>query len=405
MKVGYRDYIFRGGTWSSKTMSICQVLLEESIRSPILIHIVSGTKEQGREVMALMLTFYDELTSQGIKIVGKQRYSGIPTIVEVTGARGTSVIVSKSYDNYLKAKGQKTFVSFFNECDRLPEEIWSQRYKRTEGYCVYDFNPNEYDAWIYELEEKPSSYVDVSTFRDNPYVPEDIKELILSWKTTNPVLWRVHGLGERGINLGSVYDTDLWEEVSACPFTPAYVCIGIDFGFVNETAIVITAMEKDNQHMYVEEFLYASGLKPSEEGDMIEEAIERVRNRWSSGLGASIGIIGDSAESQRLYVLQERFSDIQGARKGQDSVKEGISWIRNRHRLYINGTNLKKEIKRYGFKQNVKTGKYEDVIVKEQDHLMDAMRYTRDYYYSHGYMSEVDFIKSQKGEALTPVIL
>lgn len=71
---------------------------------------------------------------------------------------------------------------------------------RTTDLVIIDLNPDDEDVWINtEIEEK--RYFDkkdveifVSTYLDNPFLPQSMVEEIEYLQTRDPEMWKVYGL-------------------------------------------------------------------------------------------------------------------------------------------------------------------------------------------------------------------
>lgn len=89
------------------------------------------------------------------------------------------------------------------------------------------------------------------------------------------------------------------------------------------------------------------------------------------------GIRADAAEPKsidRLYNLG--LSHIRKARKGKDSINNGIDLIQNYHIIiHPKCVNFITEISNYTWDTDTKTGKKLNEPVDDFNHLMDAMRY------------------------------
>ena len=102
---------------------------------------------------------------------------------------------------------------YCNEANSLNyDQEFFQLFIRTTYKTFIDFNPDNEDIWINEeLEQKrrnDKGDVDiiVSTYRDNPYLPEQQVEEIERLEKNNPRYWRIYGLGEYGKLEGVIFD-------------------------------------------------------------------------------------------------------------------------------------------------------------------------------------------------------
>lgn len=86
-------------------------------------------------------------------------------------------------------------------------------------------------------------------------------------------------------------------------------------------------------------------------------------------------ITGDSAEPKSIDELRGLGLRITGAKKGKDSVNNGIQWIQE-YKIIVHPrcVNFLTEISNYQWQKD-KFGKKLNVPIDDFNHLMDAMRY------------------------------
>ena len=91
-------------------------------------------------------------------------------------------------------------------------------------------------------------------------------------------------------------------------------------------------------------------------------------------------ITADSAEPKSIDELQTLHLHVQGARKGKDSVNNGIQWIQELEIIiHPRCVNFLTEISNYQWDKD-KFGKTLNVPIDDFNHLMDAMRYALEKY-------------------------
>ena len=141
---------------------------------------------------------------------------------------------------------------------------------------------------------------------------------------------------------------------------------GLDFGYTNdETALFCGLIDLKNKKIYVFDELYEKGLSN-------EKIFENV---YKKGY-LKEKIIADSAEPKSIARLRDLgLKGIRPARKGRDSVKNGIDFISD-FDIVVKPrcTNFLKEIRTYSWQQD-KSGRWLNIPIDDFNHLMDAMRY------------------------------
>ena len=204
-------------------------------------------------------------------------------------------------------------------------------------------------------------------------------------KKRNPRRYQVAGLGHWGIVDGLVYEN--WKEQSFTFITQRdynegnipndYVirdnldfCFGLDFGYTNDpTGLFCGALDLNNKILYVFDELYEKGLS----NKRIYESI--VKMGYSKEQ-----ITGDSAEPKSIDELKGLGLRIKGAKKGKDSVNNGIQWIQDLQIIiHPRCVNFLTEISNYTWAKD-KFDKKLNIPIDDFNHLMDSMRYALEKY-------------------------
>ena len=189
-------------------------------------------------------------------------------------------------------------------------------------------------------------------------------------KKNNPRRYKVAGLGEWGIVDGLVYENfeesnfDIREILNKPNIESAF---GLDFGYTNDpSALFCGLIDKDNKVIYVFDELYKKGMSN-------EQIFKEISNMGYS----KEKIIADSAEPKSISRLRELgLYRTRAARKGRDSVNNGIDYIQGfKILIHPKCVNFLTEISNYTWDVDKKTGKKINVPIDDFNHLMDAMRY------------------------------
>lgn len=188
-------------------------------------------------------------------------------------------------------------------------------------------------------------------------------------KVNNPRRYQVAGLGNWGIVEGLIFEK--WEEkafnLEDIRKIPGIRSVfGLDFGYTNDPSALFCGMvDLKNMTIYVFDEMYQTGL--------VNSAI--FRNIQQMGF-AKEKITADCAEPKSIAELLELgLAHIKAARKGKDSVNNGIQYIQN-FKLVIHPrcVNFLTEISNYTWDVD-KFGKKLNIPIDDFNHLMDAMRY------------------------------
>ncbi len=186
----------------------------------------------------------------------------------------------------------------------------------------------------------------------------------------NPRRYKVAGLGDWGIVEGLIYEN--WKEQA---FTLDQVrgmktVCGLDFGYTNDpSAFFIGFLDLDQKRLYVWDELYETGLSN-----------RKIYKRIMDMGYAKESITADSAEPKSIDELRNLGLYIHGAKKGRDSINNGIQWIQDLEIIvHPRCVNFLTEISNYMWKSD-KFGKKLNEPIDDFNHLMDAMRYALEKY-------------------------
>lgn len=351
-KEGWPIICNEGGTRSSKTFSIIQLLVKLmlqkkvdtiSIVSHSLPHIKRGAYRDFRKIM-IALGLWDDKKFSYTDFIYRfepERY------IELFGLEDEG-----------KARGPGRNILYINEANLCEKSLFEQLSIRTTGQIFLDWNPADFTSWVYDVADDPKTKLIKSTYRNNrSNLTATQIAMIESYKMlTDPFMWDVYGLGKRGASIDLIYRG--WalydEEISG-----GDVFYGLDFGYVHPCALV-KVTHKDGAN-YVEEKMYLSGLKISDIIDNLKRIVEP---------GATI--YADAAEPGMIQEIYDEGFNIYAAKK---DVWTGIIKVKSMP-LFIHSTstNLKNEISMYKWKKD----KSENILeepVKKADDAVDGMRY------------------------------
>ena len=204
----------------------------------------------------------------------------------------------------------------------------------------------------------------------NEWLDAADRKVFETMKRKNPRRYKVAGLGDWGIVDGLVFEN--WEEKAfdiqaVRNLASVKSAFGLDFGYTNDpSALFCGLVDEANKTLWVFDEMYGYGMS--------NEAIAKE----VQGMGyMKEKIRADAAEPKsidRLYDLG--LSHIHKARKGKDSVNNGIDYIQDFHIIvHPKCVNFITEISNYTWDTDSKTGKKLNVPIDDFNHLMDAMRY------------------------------
>jgi phage terminase large subunit len=257
-------------------------------------------------------------------------------------------------DQAQKVQGRKRNFLFVNEAIEVDYDAWVQLLLRTTHKVVIDFNPSEYEHWIYDhVLTRSDCATIVTTYKDNPHLgPEQIAE-IERLKTADPDLWRIYGDGQRGQHRNLIYGH--W--TNGHYQEPVKKVYGLDFGFTHATALIEIGLLSDSRVQW-DEKIYQTKINTSELIQLMKEY----------GIDNHTLIYADSARPDAIEEIRRAGYRIMNADK---SVIAGINKVKSNPLVITNNSlNLKREIKQYKWMDNK-----QDQPVKFMDDALDAARY------------------------------
>lgn len=355
---GKRLIINRGGTSSSKTFSILQLLIYIALQStkPIIISVVSESLphlKRGciRDFKKILGDNWNELAWNATDYI----YRGFPNCTfEFFPA-----------DDASKLRGGRRDLLFINECNNTPKSAFDELDTRTRLATFLDYNPVA-EFWAMELEKLPqseyihSTYLDAVDFLD----PETVYKIECR-RERDPNWWRVYGLGEVGNVEGLVHPIFKESPMPGVGETGKEL-FGLDFGFTNDPSALVRVIIV-GKDMYAEQLMHESGLTNP-------QISRRMQNL---GLKKGVSeIFADSAEPKSIEELRLMGWNIKAAPKGRDSVRQGINKVNSYHQHWTpESLDAIKEMRRYSFEKDKISGKILNEVVDDWNHLMDARRY------------------------------
>ena len=260
-----------------------------------------------------------------------------------------------------------------SDFDMLDESIRGQVTGDLFKQITLTFNPWNEGHWIkkkfFDVEQNNDILAKTTNYLCNEFLDISDLRLFERMKKENPKRYKVAGLGDWGISEGLIYEN--WEErefdiQEVLKIPDIESAFGLDFGYTNDpSALFAGLISKERREIYVTDELYKKALTNN-------KLAEEIKNM---GYGKE-RITADSAEPKSIDELYDLgLKGISGARKGKDSINNGIQFIQG-YKIIIHPrcVNFLTEISNYTWAKD----KFDKPINKPIDmfnHLMDAMRY------------------------------
>lgn len=255
-----------------------------------------------------------------------------------------------------------------SDFDMLDESIRGEVPKGHFKQITLTFNPWNERHWIkgrfFDKVDKDVLAI-TTNYTCNEWLDRSDLNVFERMKENNPRRYQVAGLGNWGIVDGLVYE-NFEERFFTLEEIKDYKTVaGLDFGYTNDpTAFFIGFLDKKGSVLYVWDEMYKKGLSN-------KKIYENIKNMGYS----KEKITGDSAEPKSIDELKGYGLRIKGAKKGKDSILNGIQWIQDlKIIIHPRCNNFLTEISNYQWDKD-KFGKALNRPIDDFNHLLDAMRY------------------------------
>lgn len=362
----YNVFVLEGGSRSSKTYSIIQFWLAYAVENAGKPKRVLVSRAVGTWITGTVLNDFLSV----VKAYGwynNRNYNKTLKIYKLFDTEFWFV----GLDDQQKLHGMTSDAFWINEAIESKKDDFDQIEMRCSGFGILDYNPTEEEGhYIYDnvLKRDDVSFIH-STMLDNPFIPENSRRKILSYEpteenyrngTADKRKWEIYGLGKRAKIEGLVFDRfEIIDEI------PAYVSkrfTGIDFGYTNDPTAIGEVGIHDNT-LYIDELCYQTRMSI---GDIVRR-LKEVNNGRK--------IISESADPRLVDEIHNSGFNIHPVEKGKGSVEAGIEKMKTM-RLCVTkrSINAIKELKNYTYQQD-KNGKWLNVPVDDQNHIIDLWRY------------------------------
>lgn len=374
-KLKKRIRAVQGGTSASKTISILMYLIAkaqgdfEEVKNdkgelikkvkPTLTSIVSESFPHLKR--GVMRDFLNIMQTQGY--YDENRWNRTDFTYEFeTGSK----IEFFSADQPDKVRGPRRDRLFMNECNNLSLETFEQLEVRTKEFIMLDWNPtNEFWFYSYGDPARPGGVKDrddvdhlILTYLDNEALHPNIVASIEQRKG-NKGWWRVYGEGLLGEVDGKIYKG--WEVTERIPHEARLERYGLDFGYTNDPTAIV-AIYYYNGGYILDEIAYQKGMSNKDIADLLKNSDRAM-------------IVADSAEPKSIDELKSYGLNIIGAKKGRDSIRNGIQLVQQQRISVTNSSiNLISEYRNYMWKYD-RNGVATQEPEGGKDHLLDALRY------------------------------
>lgn len=237
---------------------------------------------------------------------------------------------------------------------------------------ILSWNPISKSSYLYKftVENPPQNSIFLhSTYKDNPFLNAEYVAALEEMAVRNPAKYKVFGLGEWGTDPeGKVFSNYRTEEFDplALAANGFEIRNGIDLGWIDKTAIILSLYDKEHKTIYVYDEFYKSGCQLSD----IAAAAKNMK------IGKS-KVYVDAAEPRTIQFLKNEGINAFPCAKGKDSTKAGYMFLQD-HLIIVHPSckNMINELENLTYKKSKLTGEYtEEFEDHTYTHACDALRY------------------------------
>lgn len=290
-----------------------------------------------------------------------------------------------------KIQGSSIKYCYGDEVAKWNKEIFEMLKSRLDKpYSCFDgsLNPEGPNHWLKKFldQENLDKYIQHYIIDDNPYLPPDYVEN-LKKEYLGTVYYDRYILGKWALAEGLIYPMYQKAIVDKIPDDEVFeYCVSMDYGTMNAFAMLLWERHA-NGIWYASRRYYYSGRDTGvQKTDMeylkdiettlfdLVEAIRRTNADGGKLQGMKIPVIIDPSAASFIALLKK--TDWAKVIPANNAVADGIretasAMYQDKIKILSSIPEWKKEVEGYVWDENAE----EDRPIKENDHLMDAMRY------------------------------
>jgi len=365
----YDFKIYYGGRNGGKSKTFAQALLILGSQNPLKILCV-------REYMATIKDSVKSDLDEMIQLMNLEDfYESIKT--EIIGLNGTQFIFKGIKLDPIGIKSTSGVnICWVEEAHSVSQTSWDILIPtiREEGSEIWvSFNPDLDTDPVYKMfiiDGRPNTLLKKVTWRDNPFFSERARRDMEFDKKNDPQKYLHIWEGECKTISDAVVFKDKFEvQKFDTPDDEDLIFYhGLDFGFsIDPLAYLRCFIDHNNRKLYIDRAISGVGIEIEDHEDFILSCVPDAKE-WV--------IKADSARPELIDYLNRKGFKIFSAKKGKDSIKEGIEFIKN-YRIIIHESlqDVIKEFSTYSYKVDKHTGQILPILEDKNNHFIDALRY------------------------------
>jgi len=355
-----------GGRGSGKSHFFAELAIEESISRKTDIVCIREIQQSLQQSVKKLLEL--KIDSMGLQSRFRVLRDGIESDlggrIIFQGMQNHTAETIKSLEGYDVAWVEEAQSLSQRSLDLLRPTI------RKEGSELwFSWNPNfetdPVDALLRGPNPPPHSVVVRANYRDNPWLPQVLRDELDYDQRRDPDKFAHVWLGEYQRNSEArVFKNWMVEEFERPPGT--VYRLGADWGYSVDPSVLVRC-SVDGKRLYIDHEAYLIGCEIDQLPDLFDRVPES--RKWF--------ITADSARPETIsYMRNHGFPNINAAIKGAKSLEEGVAFLQS-YDIVVHPRcqHVIDELTMYSYKKDPMTGEVLPILEDKNNHCIDALRY------------------------------
>ena len=349
-----RTIISYGGTSSSKSISIYQLLYLYAFKNPGKRIAIIGE--------SIPVLKRNSIYDMKKFVIGDNWDSNdYNSTDKIYSLKNGSIIQFLSGSNPDSFRGYRSDVAYFDEINNISKDAYEQITMRCEKKVICSFNPTSEFWLVDEMGEKDTCIIQ-STYRDNQFLSKRIIKEILKKGKRSKRFNDVYVEGNFGVVDGIIFEeNENWNIVDELPEIYKWRIFGLDWGFTNDPTTLVEIRYYDKQ-LYIKQHIYKTHLLASDVYKYI------VDNNLNNEIFKS-----DNSEPREIEYLRKKGLNIKGVKY---PIMSSINRLQEIHlNITKDSIDTITEFRNYSYVKDKASSKYINKAIDLFNHSIDAIRY------------------------------
>lgn len=355
-----------GGRGSGKSHHFAEALIERSVMQKTDAVCV-------REIQQTLAQSVKKLLEVKIQQLGVSDQFDV-RLTEIRSAKGGLIIFqgmqNHTADSIKSLEGYD--IAWVEEAQSLSQrslDLLRPTIRKPGSELWFSWNPNfetdPVDALLRGENPPPDAVVVKANYRDNPWLPDVLKQELEYDQKRDPDKFAHVWLGEYQRNSESRVFKNWQIEEFERPLGTVYR-LGADWGYAIDPSVLVRC-SIDGKRLYVDHEAYMLGC----EIDQLPDLFDRVPDarKWF--------ITADSARPETIAYMQKHgYPKINAAIKGPRSLEEGVAFLQSFDLIvHPRCQHVIDELTLYSYKKDPLTGRVLPILEDKHNHCIDSLRY------------------------------